>query len=166
MKAQAAAIDLVFATIIFLLMAFTLVSFMHSEIKNTEVIFSDDKRDRFTQAAASQLAFSGGRPENWDSSNYERIGLLCGQGELCTRKVTALNSLYSSDYNSTKDKLNLGSYDVSIYICSPTNYSNCDYNITTSERDSNRTASTAVSRAERLSELDGEIVSVIIYSWE
>jgi hypothetical protein len=165
MKGQAVSIDLVLSIVLFSLLVFGMISFLTSEAKNTESRSLDAKRDRLASSALYQLAMTPGRPENWNSSTCQRIGISCDQGKICKEKADALSSLYSSNYSQAKSLLNLDAYDVSIFICSPSNYSSCDYNITTGGRDAARAGSTSVSREEVISALDGNTVSVIIYAW-
>ncbi|MFH1448463.1 MAG: hypothetical protein ABIG39_06375 [Candidatus Micrarchaeota archaeon] len=165
MRGQAASMDLILSTVLFALLAFSIMSFLHTEIKSADSKFLDEKRDRLTNFAAYQLIFLSGRPDNWNSSNCDRIGLSCSQGSLCTSKISEIEAMYSSDYNETRNLLNLVAYDVSIHICSTGNYSDCDYNFTTQDREADRAASSSVSRAELVSTLNGELVSVIVYAW-
>ena len=166
MRGQIASIDIVFSTILLGILAFTIISFANTELKASGSFSLDEKRDGLTLLAAQQLALTAGRPENWNASNCERLGLSCGEGELCAEKISGISSLYSSDYNLTRKHIGLGAYDVSILVCSPNNYSSCDYNLSTQARETDRLNSSHVSRAEVLSTLGGKTVSVIIYAWE
>jgi len=166
LRGQAASIDLLLSTIALSILALTLITFVEAEIKNSESATADERRDAFSFAAIQELALTPGRPENWDIDSCERIGLSCTEGELCAEKISMLSSLYSSDYNRTRRLLGLGAYDVSILVCQPSDYSSCDFNLSTQEREDDRAGSNHVSRAEALSTLGGETVSVIIYAWE
>ncbi len=166
MRGQIASVDLVFSTLILVIVALTLISFLNTELKTSESLSLDEKRDGLVLSAAQQLALTTGRPENWNASTCERAGLSCGEGLLCIEKISSLSSLYSSDYNKTRGLIGLGAYEVSILICKPNDYSSCDYNFSTQARETDRLNSSHVSRAEVLSTLGGKTVSVIVYAWE
>lgn len=166
MKGQAVSLDLVLSVIILSLLAFTLVSFLSAESKNAEMRFLDEKRDRLALSALSELASSSGRPDNWGYSNCERLGLSSEQGTFDSSKVIALRAMYLFNYNRTRSLLNLGAYDISILVCSSSNYSSCTYNMSTSARELDRQTSNHVSRVEAVSTLNGQTVSLIMYVWE
>ncbi|MFH0817775.1 MAG: hypothetical protein V1909_04025 [Candidatus Micrarchaeota archaeon] len=166
MRGQIATIDAIFSTIVLLLLALTIITFLNSETLNTESLALDEKRDALAFAAIQQLALTIGRPENWNATNCERIGLSCGEGELCADKISFLSSMYASNYSQTKKLIGLGAYDVSILICPTNNYANCNYNISNQARELDRANSSHVSRAEAISTLNQGTVSVIVYAWE
>ena len=166
MKGQTAAIDLILSTLVLSLLAFGIIAFLDAELKNSESAYMDLKRDWLAQSAAYMLANSAGNPENWNETSCESPGLSCGQGVLCPWKLSLLESLYSSDYNQTRELLNLLGYGTSILVCNPSDYSECDYNMSTQAGEDDRLSSHHVSRGEILSTLNGRTVSVIVYAWE
>jgi hypothetical protein len=166
MKAQAASIDLMLSATVLSLLLFGLITFLLTETNTVDSQLTDNTRDRLVLSAAGQLALSNGIPDDWNAFTCTRLGLSCGQGTLCPQKASSLASLYFSDYNRTKDLINLRAYGVSILVCNASNYSQCIYNLTTAALESDRASSSHVSRAEALSSLNGTIVSVIVYAWE
>ncbi len=166
MRGQAATIDVIFSTVALLLLVFGLVSFLSAETGNAQAGQSSNERDRLALSTLTELVQTPGEPENWSASDCARPGLSCGEGKICPDKLENLSSLYFSDYDRARRLLNLQAYQVSIFICDPSNHSSCSYALSAQAREESRLASSQVSREEMLSTLDGKTVSVIIFAWE
>lgn len=114
---QVSSIDVVLATVIFIMIFVFMRGVWIQNIENAQNEFSFSEMQLKSQQAIDSLVKTGGYPSNWSSSNVELLGLAEKPLVLSSLKVAAFSSF---DYNKSRYLLGLGNYDFSIKISSQT----------------------------------------------
>ncbi|MDO8538145.1 MAG: hypothetical protein Q7S21_04625 [archaeon] len=114
-KGQATLIDIIFASMIFLLLFGALVSFFSSNYLTTQKQQLQSDLESKAFETADQLIRFEGLPSNWEElSSIDDInifGIASRDRVIDENKLARLSSLALTDYNKLKQKLNIGQYD-------------------------------------------------------
>lgn len=167
-RGQIASMDVALSAVVFALLVFSFISFLHAESISELGRSADDRRAYKTEVAVERLALSEGSPSNWNNLSYTVPGISCGQGTFCARKIAALNLSYFGNYTKLRSSLGLGGYDFAILVFngSANNYSGALYNITTASGYSEMKNSSGVSRADFISVQGTSELTLVLYAWE
>ncbi len=111
-KGQFFSYDAIVAGLMFILLLTLLYTYWNS-LRSTISVRIDD----VTRIAmdASNLLMTPGFPINWDSSNYNQIGLTSSYNSICIEQ-TKINSLNEIPYETIKQKLAIAPYDFYLQI--------------------------------------------------
>ena len=112
-KGQTVLIDLTFAVIVFVLVFLTLNTFYAEKISLHNNSAEISEMAFLANNASASLLKTKGIPENWDvlpTAQIVQIGLLGNGNSIDEEKLNAFRNLIS-DYNTTKELLNIYGYD-------------------------------------------------------
>ena len=121
-KGQIFSTDLMLASIIFLLILTTAITYSN-QVSNRIYFFEQEEEMRQAgQQAANGLVLTNGNPANWENlpniDNVNSIGIADSANMLNSSKITQLSALASSDYEDVKSILGIAKFDFKLEIIS------------------------------------------------
>ncbi len=118
---QIFSIDLMLASIIFLLILTTATIYSNHIANRIYFLEQDAEMRQAGQQAANGLVLTGGNPANWQNQglkNVNSIGIASSANNLKKNKMQRLSSLASSNYEEVKDILGIAKFDFKIDVIS------------------------------------------------
>jgi hypothetical protein len=113
-KAQATLVDIMFGVFIFSVILAMMISFYGTNLENTQKQQLQTDLETKAFQTIDQLIRFKGKPNNWNELTINEVnlfGIAKRDRIIDENKLSKLSSLAITDYNTVKQKLNIGQYD-------------------------------------------------------
>jgi type II secretory pathway pseudopilin PulG len=167
-KGQSIIADLMVSLAIFMILMVIIYFSWSTNVSKINDTYQVYRGENSAQRALDAITKSPGFPSNWavnsltpDQSELKGLGCAQGYNRLDSQKLSNLNTLLTSHYNDSRQKLGIGIYDADIkvsYLDSSTIY--------TMGTSPSSSTSTVLATKSEIATLDGQPVLVRVRVWK